>query len=213
MPLRSKDRSGPSDVIWLWSMAAAFACVLIYPGGVSYDLKVGLATVLILDSIGAAIVLYVYTKFDFSNNVFDALLAIFFFVILLVAFFNFLGHDLYAAIAVIAVIRCAYDVYVYMRTPLGESGVHARRYFNIFLQAAIPLGYVTVFALIAPQMGYSVRRDERFFECETDVCKLLSPPDAYILFGLFLYPLLGWLNLKWQPQWMRWIPCPKRFED
>ena len=57
-------------------MAAASAWVLIYPGGVSYDLKVGLATVLILDSIGAAIVLYVYTKFDFENNVFDALLAV-----------------------------------------------------------------------------------------------------------------------------------------
>src|SRR3990167_1254465 len=37
--------------------------------------------------------------------------------------------------------------------------------------------------------------------------------DLFILFGLFLYPLIGWLNFKWKPEWMRWIPSPKHITD
>lgn len=194
-------------------MTAVFAFAAIYSGAASHDLKVGLATALIVDVIGAFFVFAVYTRFDTTNRALELPLSIAMFGSLLVILFLILGYDLYAFFAVIAVIRCGYDSYLYFRTPLAESHLHARKHFTTYLKIGIPMAFIVLLSIISPDSLPSIESDEQVLGCEAAICGLVSPPEPYILFGLVLYPLIGWLNFKWQPHWMRLVPRPKHRED
>lgn len=194
-------------------MTVVFAFAAIYSGAAANDLKVGLATALIVDVIGAFMVFAVYTHIDAPNHAFQFPLAIAMFGSLLIVLFLFLGHDLYAFFAAIAVIRCGYDTYLFFRTPPAESHLHARKHFTTYLKVAIPMVFIIVVSIISPEALPSIEKDEKFLGCETAICAFVSPPEPLIIFGLFLYPLIGWLDFKWQPHWMRLVPRPKYSED
>lgn len=217
MPLSSHDHSDIPDFIWLWSMTAIFAFAALFPELMSDELKASLAMALFVDVFGAIFAMAAYMQLDarvgFEIHPFKLPIVITFWLMWVIALFKFLGLDLYAALAMIPGFRCAYDVYAFVRAPYAVSNFHARRYFTIFLQMAIPLICLMLLALFWEVPDKSIRQDEQFLQCETVICKIFNPPDLFILFGLFLYPLIGWLNFKWKPEWMRWIPSPKHITD
>src|SRR3990167_2166827 len=209
MPLTNHDHSDIPDFIWLWSMTAIFAFAALFPEFMSDELKASLAMALFVDVFGAIIAMAAYMQMDFRMDSgissFKFPIVIAFWLMTVIVLLKALGFDLYAALAMIPIVRCAYDVYAFVRAPYAVSNFHARRYFTIFLQMAIPLACLMVFALFWEVPDKSIRQDEQCLQCETVICKVFNPPDLFILFGLFLYPLIGWLNFKWKPEWMRWI--------
>lgn len=191
-------------------MAAVFAFAAIAPPGMADGLKTGLAAALFFDLAGAFIVCYTFGKFGLADSPFLLAFSMGFFVIQLIVLFALFGYDLYAAFAIISIVRCAYDAYVFISTPLEESLSHAHKYFITHLKVGITLVFILVLAIVFPEASRFAARDRDLLGCDTALCALTSPPDPFILFGLFLYPLLGWFAFKWQPEWMRWVPSPRQ---
>ena len=213
MPLADHDHSDLPDFFWLWLMTAAFAFAALFPELLSDEIRAGLALTLFVDMYGAIVVVAMYSQADFKIDPFKLPIQAAFFLMFMIAMFKALGFDLYAAMALIPLLRLAYDVYAYLRAPFAPPSFHARSFFTIYIQAIIALVILTVLALFLEIPDRPVRQDDPLFQCETTTCRLFSPPDPYSLFGLFLYPLIGWLNFKWRPEWMRWVRAPRHITE
>jgi len=104
-----------------------------------------------------------------------------------------------------AVLRIGYDVYSYALASPGQEIARARSYFIIFYQAILfPLA-----ALPIGMVHELVAMKQILPGCETPICRLINPPERFIIVGVVVYPILAVLATFWKPHWKDWVITPK----
>jgi hypothetical protein len=190
---------------WLWATAIACLLALAAPLHLSYEWRSALATVVVLESGGAVLILYAVLRAGGLRTPFSRAVATSQFALIVIGSALALGRNLESLLGLGVLVRIGWDVLRYQRHPPMPDGARARSYFLILCQSALALVLVVPVLIFVRVPVF----DQSPLLCDSHLCRLASPPDRILVIGAFLYPALALLATCWKPAWNYWLPKPR----